>query len=78
MKLVLDMNAAALEEECLRQMDVIDSNLGLFHDPAQQKDDNGSLLPLVRMILQEKYACEGTFPAGTVFLCKRFGCHRLR
>lgn len=61
-KFVLDMNAAALEEECLRQMDVIDSNLGLFHDPVQQKDDTGTLLPLVRTILQEKYACEDAFP----------------
>ena len=71
-KFVLDMNAAALEEECLRQMDVIDSNLGLFHDPAQQKDDNGSLLPLVRMILQEKYACEGTFPESVEAELERY------
>jgi len=61
-EMMVEMNAEALEEICLRQMDVIDSNLGLFHDPAQQKDQGGMLLPLAQILLQEKYARGDVFP----------------
>lgn len=61
-KYTLTMNAVALKDDCLRQMDVIDSNLCLFHDAVQPKDDDGTLMPLVRSLLQEKYASVEPFP----------------
>lgn len=60
--LSIELDAAELEAACLQQMNVIDSNLALFFNPVQQKDDGGNLLPLARTILQEKYASPDALP----------------
>lgn len=46
----------------MRQMDVIDSNLMLFKVQAVTKDDDGTLLSLVRTMIQEKYVNDDAYP----------------
>ncbi len=56
------IDPAALTEALMKQMAVIDSNLPLFSDPVQQADAGQELLPMVRAMLQEKYAARCTYP----------------
>lgn len=51
-----------LKDVCMRQMDVIDSNLMLFKVQAVTKDDDGTLLSLVRTMIQEKYVNDDAYP----------------
>lgn len=52
----------SIEAACIEQMEIIDANLLLFTDDSQKVDDDGRMWPLVRILLQEKYAADHTLP----------------
>ncbi len=60
---VLQVRAEELEAACIRQMEIIDQNLGLFSSASQAKDQDRALLPLVCTLLQEQYADRDALPA---------------
>lgn len=60
----LQLKVADLAAACIRQMKIIDENLGLFSSEGQAKDQNHTLLPLVRTLLAEQYADRKAVPAS--------------
>lgn len=60
----LQLKTQNLEAACIRQMEIIDENLGLFSSENQAKDQDYTLLPLVRTLLAEQYADRKAVPAS--------------
>lgn len=58
------LDAEKIKAACLHQMEVIDSNLMLFSEPSSAQDTKGSLLSLVRTMIQEQYVTPNAYPGA--------------
>jgi len=73
------MDIMHLEKECMKQMDIIDSNLVLFNDPVVVSSDEAALSSLVRILIQEKYTGSDSLPDSVkTVLAQHLQAHGLK